>query len=248
MLLPTLDTAQAGLLLSALTGEDLSAPLANYLSHPEVQARLPAGVQVAADPYTLALKTVGQGLSLTVSLAQHSGFGPVPVSRVLGNPAAPVVIRMYSDLQCPYCQKAELEALPTVLKDLPKDVRFEFHHVPLEHLHPNARAAAEASVCAANQGRFYPFKDALFRRDDWQKQPNPAPTFETVAQGTGLNIQTYWACVAARQGQAEVDAGLAEAEKVGIEGTPTVFIGSYQVADPYDAASYQKLLDFVRAK
>ncbi|WP_407571146.1 DsbA family protein [Deinococcus altitudinis] len=248
VLLPTADPVQGGRLLNALTGEDLSAPLTAFLKRPEVQAKLAAGLNVDADPFTLNLKTVAGGLSLTVALQTLSGFGAVPVSRVLGDPAAPYAIRLYSDFQCPYCQQAELEALPTVLKNLPKDVRFEFHQFPLESLHPNARAAAEASVCAENQGKFFAFKDALFRRNDWQKSASPAGVFQAVAQGTGLNVATYRSCVAARGGKAEVDAGLAEASRLGLNSTPSVYIGNYRVADPYDPASYQALLDFVRAK
>ncbi len=248
VLLPTADPVQGGELLNALTGDDLTAPLAAFLKRPEVQAKLAGGLSVDADPFTLSLKTVAGGLSLTVALKTLSGFGTVPVSRVLGDPAAPYAIRLYSDFQCPYCQQGELEALPTVLKSLPKDVRFEFHQFPLESLHPNARAAAEASVCAENQGKFFAFKDALFRRNDWQKSANPSAIFQAVAQGVGVNTSTYRGCIADRAGKAEVDAGLAEADRLGLNSTPSVYIGNYRVADPYNPVSYQALLDFVRAK
>ena len=248
VLLPSADPVQAGRLLSALTGADLAAPLAAFLKRPEVQAKLAAGLSADSDPYVLSFKTAGTGLSMTVALQTLSGFEAVPVSRILGDPAAPYAIRMYSDFQCPYCQQAELEALPTVLKGLPRDVRFEFHQFPLESLHPNARAAAEASVCAAKQGKFFTFKDALFRRSDWQKSANPAAVFQAVAQGAGVNVGSYRSCIADRAGKAEVDAGLAEASRLGLNSTPSVYIGSYRVADPYSPASYQALLDFVRAK
>ena len=246
--LPSIDGLRAGTLLSALTGEDFTQGLADYLKRPEVLAALPAGTTVVADSFDLNLKAVGKGLRMTVGLHQTSGFAAVPANRVLGNPAAPYTVRMYSDFQCPYCQKAELEAVPAVVAALPADVRFEFHQLPLEQLHPNARAAAEASVCVAGQGKFFAFKDALFRRDDWQKAANPTAVFQQVAQSAGVNLARYRSCVADRAGKAEVDAGLAEAARIGVRGTPTVFIGGYQVADPYDAASYQSLLDFVRAK
>jgi predicted DsbA family dithiol-disulfide isomerase len=248
VLLPSADPVQGGSLLTALTGIDLSAPLVAFLKQPEVQAKLAGGLSVNADPFVLGLKTVGAGLSLTVSLKALSGFGAVPAGRILGDPAAPYVIRLYSDFQCPYCQQAELEALPAVLKSLPRDVRFEFHQFPLESLHPNARAAAEASVCAENQGKFFAFKDALFRRNDWQTSTNPSSVFQAVAQGSGLNVAVYRGCVADRGGKAEVDAGLAEADRLGLNSTPSVYIGAYRVADPYDPASYQALLDFIRAK
>ncbi len=248
VLLPSADPVLAGRLLSALTGSDLAAPLAAFLKRPEVQAKLQEGLSVNSDPYVLSFRAAGTGLGMTVALQTLSGFGAVPVSRILGDPAAPYAIRMYSDFQCPYCQQAELEALPTVLRNLPRDVRFEFHQFPLESLHPNARAAAEASVCAAKQGRFFAFKDALFRRNDWQKSANPGTVFQAVAQGAGVNVGSYRSCIADRAGKAEVDAGLAEAGRLGLNSTPSVYIGGYRVADPYTPASYQALLDFVRAR
>jgi protein-disulfide isomerase len=248
MLMPVFNPALAGKILSSLTEQDLAQSLADYLNRPEVKVALTAGFTANAAPFDVALKSVGKGLSMTVTLHQQAGFGTVPANRVQGNLTAPHVIRMYSDFQCPYCQKAELEALPSVLKTLPTDVRFEFHHVPLTQIHPNALPAAEASVCAASQGRFFPFKDALFRRNDWQRSANPGPVFVQAAVASGISTQAFQSCVTARTGKAEVEAELAEAQRLGIRGTPTVFVDGYQVADPYDAASYQALLDFVRAR
>ncbi|GGJ64897.1 DsbA family protein [Deinococcus aquiradiocola] len=245
---PSGSTTRAGELLSALTGEDLTAPVVQYLAQPGVQAQLMRGVTANADPFDVAFSLSGKALVMKVTLQQVSGFAPVPAGRVLGDPAAPYVIRMYSDFQCPYCQQAELEAVPDVVKMLGRDVRFEFHHLPLVSLHPNARAAAEASVCAERQGKFFAFKDALFRRNDWQRTANPSAVFQQVAQASGVNVATYRSCVADRLGQAAVDDGIAEATRLGVNGTPTVFIGAYRVPNPYDASSYRALLDFVRAK
>jgi protein-disulfide isomerase len=246
--MPTLNPALAGKILSSLIAQDVSQSLAEYLGRSEVRQALAAGLVADASPFNVALKTEGKGLSMTVTLQQKSGFAAVPANRALGDPAAAHVIRMYSDFQCPYCQKAEREALPEVLKTLPKDVRFEFHHVPLTQIHPNALPAAEASVCAANQGRFFEFKDALFSRNDWQKSITPGTVFLQVAQQAGVNLNRYNTCIQTRQGKAEVEAGLAEANQIGINGTPTVFIDGYQVANAYEPASYQALLDFVQAR
>lgn len=244
------DAASAGRLYAALTGND-PQPLTDYLADAGVQAGLIRGLSVAAGEYQLGLKRLGSVLTLDVTLRQQSGFAAVPASRVLGHPQAATVIRIYSDFQCPYCQQAELEALPAVQALVRQDpgLRLEFHHLPLERIHPNARSAAEAAECAANQAQFWAYKDELFARSDWQRQPDPSAVYARVAASVpGLNQAAWTACVATHAGKAAVDAGLAEAERLRVAGTPTVYINGYQVSDPYDAASYRALLDFVRAK
>ncbi|MFC4453186.1 DsbA family protein [Deinococcus sonorensis] len=245
---PSADPALVARYLNVLLDGDYTAALTDFLGRPSVKAALPAGFTTQADAYDLRLQSSGAGLQVRVSLHQQSGFAPVPVARTLGSAAAPIVVRLYSDFQCPFCQKAELEALPAVLRQLGPDVRFEFHHLPLERLHPNARSAAEASVCAEQQGKFWPFKDALFRRNDWQRADSPVAAYRAVAAQVGLNLDQYQRCVASRAGRAEVDAGLAEADRLEVSGTPTVFVNGYTVPDPYDAASYQQLIEFVRAR
>ena len=245
---PGTSAAVAAPYLGALLGSDVSAPLASYLAREDVKARLPQGLTVDAEPYDLFMASDAGGLRFRVSLQQRSGFAGVPAARTLGRASAPVVVRLYSDFQCPYCRKAELEAIPAVLRQLGPDVRFEFHHLPLEGLHPNARSAAEASVCAEQQGKFWPFKDALFRRTDWQELNNPAGIYAAVAAQIGLNLASYGKCVASRAGKPEVDAGLAEAGRLHLNGTPSVFVNGYPVGDPYDPASYLRLISFVRGK
>ncbi|WP_425146873.1 DsbA family protein [Deinococcus sp.] len=249
--LPGGDPVQAGKLLNALTGQDFAQGLSDFLKRPDVQAKLPQGLSVAAETFDLKVQQQpDQSLTLAVSLHQLAGFGAVPSTRILGDPAAPIVVRMYSDLQCPYCQKAELEAVPTVIRNLKpqKDVRFEFHPFPLEQLHPNARPAAEAAACAEKQGKFWAFKDALFRRADWQGMANPSVIFQSLAVSVGAKLQPYRDCMADRGGKQSVDEGLAEAVRLGLNATPTVYVNGYRVSNPYDAASYQALIEFVRAK
>src|SRR5262245_38577266 len=75
---------------------------------------------------------------------------------------ARVTIIEFSDFQCPYCEKVARESLRDVFAKYPVDVRLVYRHLPLESIHGFARGAAEASVCADQQGKFWPFHDRLF--------------------------------------------------------------------------------------
>src|SRR6204780_2422146 len=73
---------------------------------------------------------------------------------------ARVTIVEFSDFQCPYCAKAATEAAQVVQK-FPKDVKLVFKQFPLED-HSQAALAAEASLAAQAQGKFWPMHDKMY--------------------------------------------------------------------------------------
>jgi protein-disulfide isomerase len=81
-----------------------------------------------------------------------------------GDSRAPVVIIEWSDYQCPYCGRAERDVLPTVDQNYIKTgkAQLAFRHLPLKQLHPRAEPAAQAALCAGDQGRFWDMHAALF--------------------------------------------------------------------------------------
>lgn len=243
--------ARAGELLGALTaqGDALAGPAAQFFVQPNVQEALAKGINVDASPFTIAAKREGKLLKLTVGLPQASAGAFRPTKNVLPPKKAvpqPVVLRIFSDFQCPYCAKFEAETLPGLLARLPNDVRVEFHHFPLENIHPQARPAAEASECAAQQGKFWAYKDALFDDRSWLSG-NPNTAFIALAQKNGLDVATFKGCLAERGGKDAVDAGLAEALKVGVNSTPSVYVGNFRAANPYDVKALLSLIEFARA-
>jgi protein-disulfide isomerase len=101
--------------------------------------------------------------------AQNKAFDPVPKkvepgkapSEGASNPKVTIV--EFSDFQCPFC----VRAYPTVKKILQtykNDVRLYYKQYPLTNIHPLAQKAAEASLCAFNQGqdKFWKYHDKLF--------------------------------------------------------------------------------------
>jgi protein-disulfide isomerase len=72
-----------------------------------------------------------------------------------------IVIVEFSDFECPFC----IRAFPTVeqvLKTYPNDVTLYYKQYPLTQIHPQAEKAAEASLCAADQGKFWEWHDKIF--------------------------------------------------------------------------------------
>lgn len=97
---------------------------------------------------------------------QGKSFDPVAKNVVIGNspakgPAnAKVTIVEYSDFECPYCAMA-VPTIKQVLEAYPNDIKFVFKQYPLP-MHQYAQKAAEASLCAQAQGKFWEYHDKLF--------------------------------------------------------------------------------------
>lgn len=160
------------------------------------------------------------------------------VDRPTQGPAnAPVEIIEFSDFQCPYCEAA----FPTVKKVLGAygdRIHFVYRHFPLT-MHPQARPAAEASQCAAEQGKFWQYHDALFVN---QSRLSDAD-LKQRAVDLGLNASQFNACVDSRKYQKEVDVDLKAGEEAGVDGTPAFFINGRLLsgAQPYEA--FKQVID-----
>jgi protein-disulfide isomerase len=142
--------------------------------------------------------------------------------RVLGTVGAPVTIIEFTDLQCPYCARFALATWPQLRKRYVDtgQVQFVSRDLPLS-FHPYALPAAVASRCAGAQGRFWEYREALFRG---QSQLANAPYAE-IAQRFGLDVPGFEACRADPATTAAVRDDAALAARNGIASTPTFVIG-----------------------
>lgn len=73
---------------------------------------------------------------------------------------ANVTIVEFSDFECSYCVKA-FPTVEQILKEYKNDVTIYYKQYPLP-FHPNAQKAAEASLCADAQGKFWEWHDKIF--------------------------------------------------------------------------------------
>lgn len=100
--------------------------------------------------------------------AGKNSFNPVPktieLSKFQARGAAngKVTVIEFSDFECPFCARA-VPTIQQVLKTYPNDVAFYYKQFPLTSIHPNSQKAAEASLCAQEQGKFWEYHDKLFQ-------------------------------------------------------------------------------------
>ena len=140
----------------------------------------------------------------------------------LGDLRATVSIVEFADFFCPYCAKHAGSVL-TALREGPVRagrVRYAFRQTPLTAIHPQAQAAGEAAVCAGEQGAFWKMHDLLFA------QVRTAQQIDRLVLARSLNLDDgrYRSCLDGR-GKAAVAIDANEAASLGVEGTPTFFVG-----------------------
>ena len=141
-------------------------------------------------------------------------------TRLVRGPAeAPVTIMTFSDYQCPYCIRSE-PVLAEVLSRYPDDVRLVHRHFPLDNIHPFARPAAEAAMCAEEQDRFWAYHDAIFARRGKLEEDS----FMAIAKELELDLEAFETCVEERRHAEFVQEDIEAGERAGVTGTPAFYI------------------------
>ena len=176
---------------------------------------------------------------------QKGGLDPEKTYRVplqgrpaLGPPDALVTMVVFSDFQCPYCRK--LGALVHELMERNTDLRVVFRHLPIPK-HRRARAAAQASIAAYRQGRFWEMHDRLFERQDALATVD----FAVMAEELGLDTAAFARDVA---DAAMLEEDLRLAAHLKILSTPSVFINGRYLRGAQTRSAYQMLIDEERKK
>jgi protein-disulfide isomerase len=172
--------------------------------------RRAAGVRVLMEPPRAAVRTDGA-----------PSRGPA---------AAPVTIVEFSDFQCPYCGRVQ-PVIGQLMQRYGDRLRVVFRHYPLP-IHPLAPKAAEAAVCAADQGRFWEMHDKLFS-DQAKLQ---VQDLKAKAAEVGLDAEAFGACLDAGRHEAAWRADRAEGDRIGVTGTPAFFVNGRYIngSQPYD--------------
>ena len=166
-----------------------------------------------------------------------------PVRR--GEPGAPVQIVEFADYQCPACAHFALN----VLKPLESYIeggqaQLVFYDFPLSS-HPNAFLAARAAHCARDQERFWDYQDMLFgRQSDWGSSRSPADVLTAYAEQLGLDVDAFENCLRSDRYAELVTANALVGERLGVRGTPTVYINGRSVGNAWnDADAMRRLVE-----
>jgi protein-disulfide isomerase len=162
---------------------------------------------------------------------------------IRGNKNAKVTLVVFSDFQCPYCEKFN-PTVDQVLKDYKDKVRVVFKHYPLTTMHPQAQKAAEASECAGEQSKFWEMHDKLFANQSTLSVDN----FKAWAKELKLNTSKFNDCLDNGKMAGKVSADQQQATTAGVSGTPTSFVNGSEVSGAQSFDFIKGLIDQALAK
>lgn len=177
---------------------------------------------------------------------------PMADGRELGDPDAPVLVEVWEDFQCPSCKIYSTDIEPLVVENyvVPGKIRYVFRHYPfLDDRAPGNESdqSANASMCAAEQGKFWEYHDYLFA--NWKNEN--AGSFSdkrlvAFAEALGLDMQAFNQCFQENRYKDVIDEDLAAGTRVGVTGTPSVFVNG-QIVKPGFVPSFEEIAQAIDA-
>jgi len=163
-----------------------------------------------------------------MAAADAPSFGPAD---------SKVTLVEFSDFQCPFCSRAA-----TTVKELKTKygtkIHFVFRQFPLS-FHQNAHLAAEASLAANAQGKFWEYHDKVFEN----QKAIERDALEKYAKEVGLKLEPFKKALDGKEFAAKVDSDMKLGNDVSVSGTPTLFINGKRVQNPTDGAAVSKMID-----
>ncbi|MHB8215775.1 MAG: DsbA family protein [Candidatus Sulfotelmatobacter sp.] len=165
--------------------------------------------------------------------ADVQGEGP---SR--GSVDAPVTIVEFEDFQCPYCKKAQ-EILEQVRVRYKDKIRIVHRDFPLQPLHPASFKAHEGARCAEEQGKFWEYRDLLYKNS-----PAAGPEqLSLYASQVNMNLPEFKNCLDSGKFRSVVQKDEAEGDRLGVEGTPAFFINGRRLSGAQAETEFARIID-----
>jgi protein-disulfide isomerase len=167
-------------------------------------------------------------------------------SRTLGQANAPVTIDLWGDFRCSACFNFTAGQEPQLVQNYvgTGKAKLVWHDLitidTLQQGVTESRDAANAALCAADQGKFWTFHDWLFANQSADESPGAftQDRLLTIGKEAGLDTAKYDSCV--QQGSHLSDIQTEQTSKpAGIAATPSIFVNGKQIQGPVDSSSGQ---------
>lgn len=226
---------------AAVMREEAAAPRGDAASIP-LWMRLTAGALILAAAVLIvslarpsapnanlaSVGTLPTGVpTLDTSITQRSlmlSVAPM-VRHYKGDPNAPVTMVEFSDFQCPYCGQFFLNTEPKIIEQYVQNGKVRFGYFNYIIYGPASIQAAEAAECAADQGKFWEYHDALFKSQTSENWGGfGADNLKKFAKELNLDTQAFNDCLDSGKYTSLVKTDSSFASSLGVMNTPSFFI------------------------
>ncbi|MEK7604828.1 MAG: thioredoxin domain-containing protein [Patescibacteria group bacterium] len=190
---------------------------------------------------------------------QPGGTAPTPTANIknvktdgapyIGQASAPVTIAFWSDFQCPFCKRFELDTFPQIIKDYVDTGKVKVVMMDFAFLGNDSTTAAlyNRSVWKLYPSQYFAWRTAMYVAQDEEHAGfgNASSIDKLNTTVAGLDAAKIAADVKANTAvyQAMIDADKAEAQKAGINATPSFVIGTQVIAGAYPFATFKAAID-----
>ena len=172
---------------------------------------------------------------------------------ILGDANASLTVFIFSDYQCPFCEKFYQEAESQIRENYVKTGKVNMVHKDLAFLGQESADAAQAVNCAKDQGKYWDYHDAIFEVEgqEAKKVGNSEntgnlnrDTFKEIAANLEMNTNDFLSCFDSKKYASEIEKDLNEARTVLSQmSTPTIVIGSKIIQGAYPYATFSQAID-----
>lgn len=170
-----------------------------------------------------------------------------------GKSDAKVVVVNYDDFECPFCARMHQTLFGEIYRAYSDRIKIVYKDYPLDSVHPWANRAAVDSNCLAaqNNDSYWAFADAMHNNGNQiiggrKGLPEQLQAVDTAARDQGtkfhLDMGKLDACLKA-QDETAVKASVDEAEKVGVEATPTLFVNGRKINGAQSVEQMRAVID-----
>jgi protein-disulfide isomerase len=156
---------------------------------------------------------------------------------VKGNPNAKITIVEFSEFQCPFCSRV-VPTINELTKKYGDKINVRFMHQPLP-FHADAPLAAEASMAAGEQGKFWEYHDLLFQNNKALKRED----LEKYAQQLQLNMGKFKQALDSGKFKEHVKKDSEAGNAVGANGTPTFFINGRKLVGAQPQSAFEAIIE-----
>jgi protein-disulfide isomerase/rhodanese-related sulfurtransferase len=161
-----------------------------------------------------------------------------PDTHYYGNLNAKVTVVEFGDFECSACRRAE-ESARKVREKFGDRIRFAFRQFPLMSIHPQSEKAAEASECAAQQGKFWQAVDKFYANQGDLSMP----ALSRYAAELGLDQRRFVECLQKGEMARRVIRDEEDGRALGIHETPTFFINGRRVLGVIEYNNFAEILE-----
>ena len=150
----------------------------------------------------------------------------------LGDADAIVTLVEFSDYDCPFCRRHKDQVMPDLIKNFVDTgkLKYVMREFPLA-MHPNAKGAAQAALCAGDQDQYWQMHDMLFAN----QRNLTVENLKAFAVELGLDSAVFDACLDEGKYAQQVSDDLAAGGRMGVTGTPAFVLGLTDPKDPNKA-------------